>query len=323
MEKTNDIRIGLYLTGEMKGADREQFELEMTSNSMLNAEVKAAQRIWDNIQMEEGESWDTNAAWNRFATHAPVIQKKALVVRRTFYWAAAAVFAISAGIYSFFFLGQSPVTYAYEEGKTTPIELADGSKVYLNKDSEVKVYKFTAKKRHLSLEGEAFIEVEPDATRPFTVATSGTLTEVVGTSFNISQNGQKTRIFVHSGKVIFSSKDNVDSAVALSKGEAAIFGDQKMELIPNPSPNIISWKTQELRFAKQMPLTDIVADIAAYFDANVVIENEDSKTCRITLPLSIQNPEIKSLLHIVATSISAELIEEDDTYIIKGGKSCL
>lgn len=323
MEKTNDIRIGLYLSGEMKGADREQFELEMTANSMLNAEVKAAQRIWDNVQMEEVEGWDTNAAWNHFAAQAPVVQKKAFRVRRSFYWAAAAVFAISAGIYSFFFLGQSPVTYAYEEGKTTPIELADGSKVYLNKDSEVKVHKFTAKKRHISLIGEAFIEVVPDAGRPFTVASSGTLTEVVGTSFNICQMGTKTQIFVHTGKVIFSAEDDVDSAVALGRGEAAVFGDQKVELIPNPSPNIISWKTQELHFAKQMPLTDIVADISDYFDAKVVVENEDSKTCRITLPLSIQNPEIKSLLNIVATSISAELIEEGDTYIIKGGKSCL
>ncbi len=323
MEITNDIRIGLYLSGEMKGSDREQFEQDLAANTELNAAFAAARRIWDTTPTEANESWDVEAAWSRFATNAPTLQKKARNIRRTLYWAVAASFALTAGIYSIFFAGQSPVTYAYEAGMTSPIELKDGSKVFLNKDSEVKVYPFTAKKRHIALSGEAFVEVEPDANRPFTVASSGTLTEVVGTSFNITQVGEKTRIFVNSGKVIFSAIEDTDNAVALGKGEAAIFGDQKMELIPNPSPNIISWKTQKLHFAKQMSVTDIVADISEYFDAKVVVENEASKNCKITAPLSFENPEIKTLLKIVAKTISAELVEEGDTYIIRGGKTCL
>jgi transmembrane sensor len=323
MEHINDIRIGLYLSGEMKGTEREQFEQELASDTTLHAAYTAAKRIWDFTPQEEATAWNTDVAWARFAHQAPVVQRKALTIRRTLYWAVAATFAITAGIYSFFFAGQSPVTYAYEAGMTNPIELTDGSKVYLNKDAEVKVYPFTARKRHIALSGEAFLEVEPDAGRPFTVASSGTLTEVVGTAFSISQMGNKTRIFVHSGKVIFSSEDNSQTAVALTKGEAAIYGNRKIELIPNPSPNIISWKTQELHFAKQMPLKDIIADIAEYFDAKVIVENEEAKACRITLPSTVQNPEIKSLLKIVATAISADLVEENDAYIIRGGKSCL
>ncbi len=323
MEKTNDIRIGLYLSGEMKGAERSQFERELTSNSDLNAAFSASQRIWDNTRQQESESWDAEGAWNRFIDNNAREQKQAKGKRRSLYWAVAAALAISAGIYSFFIASQSPTSYAYEEGMTTPIVLIDGSKVYLNKDAELKVYPFNKKKRHIALSGEAFVDVAPDTDRPFTVTSSGTLTEVVGTSFNICQLGDKTQIFVNSGKVIFSAEDDSNTAVALTKGEAAVFGNQKIELIPNPSPNIISWKTQELRFAKQMTLTEIVADIAEYFDAKIVVENENTKTCRITSPLSFENPEIKSLLTIVATTVSAELVKEDDTYIIRGGKQCL
>ena len=324
MEETNDIRIGLYLSGEMKGAEREQFERELSANSALKTEFAAAERIWHMSASPADEgTWNTDAAWNRFVAQAPNVQKKARTVRRSFYWAAAATFAILAGIYSFFFAGPQPVTYAYAEGMIQPVELTDGSKVYLNDGAEIKVYPFTNHKRHLSLIGEAFMEVEPDTDRPFTVSSKGTLTEVIGTSFNIRPMGEKTQIFVKSGKVIFSEEENADNAVALTQGEAAEFNQKKMEMIPNPSPNIISWQSGKLHFDKQMPLKSIITDIAEYFDTTITVENESTRACRITMPLSIENPEIKSLLEIVTTSISAELIEEDGTYIIRGGKSCL
>ncbi len=324
MEKTNDIRIGLYLSGEMKGAEREQFERELSANSTLKAEFAAAERIWNMASIPTAEgTWNTDAAWNRFVAQAPNVQKKARTVRRSFYWAAAATFAILAGIYSFFFAGPQPVTYAYEDGMTQPIELTDGSKVYLNDGAEIKVYPFTKHKRHLSLTGEAFMEVEPDTDRPFTVSARGTLTEVVGTSFNIRPIGEKTQIFVKSGKVIFSEEDNADNAVALTQGEAAEFSQKKMVMIPNPSPNIMAWQTGKLHFDKQMTLKSIITDIAEYFDITITVENEATNACRITSPLSIENPEIKSLLEIVTTTVSAEWVEEDGNYIIRGGKSCL
>jgi hypothetical protein len=65
-----------------------------------------------------------------------------------------------------------------------------------------------------------------------------------------------------------------------------------------------------------------VADVSAYFNEKISIENEASKACIINIPLSLKKPEISAVLKIVAASINAELVVEGDTYIIRGGRSC-
>jgi transmembrane sensor len=202
-----------------------------------------------------------------------------------------------------------------------PVILKDGTKVYLNKASSVTVYPFTKQKRHLELTGEAYFEVQPDKVRPFTIATGETMTEVVGTSFNIRQEEGRTHIFVNSGKIIFSSMEDEHIAVALTEGEAAVFGANKMELIANPSPNVNAWRTRQLRFIK-MPLETVVADVSAYFDEKIIIENEASKACIINIPIAFKKPEISSVLTAVAASINAKLVKEGDTYFIRGGRTC-
>ena len=95
-----------------------------------------------------------------------------------------------------------------------------------------------------------------------------TITEVVGTSFNIRETPEQTHIFVNSGKIIFSSQEDSTVAVALTEGEAAVFKDETMEIIANPSPNVNAWRTHQLRFVK-MPLSTVIADVSAYFDRTI------------------------------------------------------
>jgi hypothetical protein len=71
-----------------------------------------------------------------------------------------------------------------------------------------------------------------------------------------------------------------------------------------------------------MPLSTVVEDVSAYFDQEIIIENENSKSCIINIPLAFKKPEIYAVLQAVAVSISAELVQEGNTYIIRGGKSC-
>jgi transmembrane sensor len=204
---------------------------------------------------------------------------------------------------------------------TEPIQLKDGSKIYLNKNAEVTVYPFSSSKRQVELKGEAFFEIASDPSRPFTVSSGETKTEVIGTSFNIRQSSGQTLIFVNSGRVIFSAAGDTQKAAALHEGEAAIYKDGNVELVANPSPNINAWRTNHLRFVK-MPLSSVVEDVSVYFDQDIIIENEASKACPITIPIAFQKPEIKSVLRAVALSINAELFQEGNVYIIRGGKSC-
>ena len=324
MEEMIEARIGRYLSGEMTDIEKKAFEQELIADQPLNDQFLVLQKLWQNANSQMVSHWDVDAAFQRFTNLREPVQpeSKGFFQAYRIYWAAAAVILVLFGVLTVFNKAGSPVTYAYNEGAIDPIVLKDGSKIFLNKGSDVTIYPFTKKKRHVKLEGEAFFEISPDAKRPFTIVSGATLTEVVGTSFNLAETDGHTSIFVKSGRVIFSSLEDTKVAVALTEGEAASFEDHKMQLIANPSPNINSWLTQQLRFGKKMPFTDVITDVSIYFDKEIVIENEGIKKCNVSISLPFKNPEISSVLTAVAATVNARLVQEGDKYIIRGGDAC-
>jgi len=72
-------------------------------------------------------------------------------------------------------------------GQLKNVRLADGSSVWLNGNSRLILpERFSDTLRVVTLEGEAFFEIERDTTRPFIVNAGELSTRVLGTSFNIS-----------------------------------------------------------------------------------------------------------------------------------------
>lgn len=70
------------------------------------------------------------------------------------------------------------------------LTLADGTKVYLNADSELKYpVEFLNGKRVVDLKGEAYFDVRKDSLHPFIVRVNGAEVQVLGTSFNINAYG--------------------------------------------------------------------------------------------------------------------------------------
>ena len=72
-------------------------------------------------------------------------------------------------------------------GKRSQLQLADGSKVWLNSGSKL-VYPvtFEGKRREVYIEGEAIFDVAHNAKQPFIVLSKDHEIEVLGTLFNVS-----------------------------------------------------------------------------------------------------------------------------------------
>lgn len=67
------------------------------------------------------------------------------------------------------------------------LTLSDGTKVWLNSDTEIKFSSiFTGKERTVYLKGEAYFEVAKDSEHPFIVHANGLNVRVLGTKFNVS-----------------------------------------------------------------------------------------------------------------------------------------
>lgn len=323
MNEAIEMRFGRYLAGEAGIEEREALEKEMESNPGLREQFLLYQKIWQKGHIGHSLDWDVDSAWNKFTTdHSIELPQRSKNRTRSLSWAVAAAVVLALGAAVYLWMDSKTVTYAYGQEKTDPLVLADGSKIYFNESSSLKVHSFNKKKRIVELEGEAYFEVAPNPNKPFIVVAGNTLTEVVGTEFNIHQTDDQVTIFVNSGKVIFSSGKHENLAIALTSGEAAVFENEDIQRIPNPSPNIHSWHSRELSFNKNMPFSDIIADISTYFGREISFENENVKKCRVTIPLSFKEPEFESILAAVAAPVSAEVSIVGDKCIIKGGINC-
>ncbi len=100
-------------------------------------------------------------------------------------------------------------------GEREVITLPDGSKVHLNANSELSYSRMQwLFEREVSLEGEAFFEVEKGST--FSVVSAHGTTSVLGTSFNIFARNNAYQVQCFTGRVQVASEEKV---ITLTPGE--------------------------------------------------------------------------------------------------------
>ncbi len=109
--------------------------------------------------------------------------------------------------------------YYSPEGQISEFKLADGTRVWLNSGTRIKVpMNFDSKHRILFMEGEAFFEVAKDPKNPFYVHTIELSVKVMGTSFNVS-----------------AYQSDINSEVTLINGQVGIkerYGQRLAMLLP-------------------------------------------------------------------------------------------
>src|SRR5262249_50303587 len=94
-----------------------------------------------------------------------------------------------------------PMVFQTVVGEQSSFTLQDGSVLFLNTDSKVRV-SWLPRERHIELvRGEARFKVAKDATRPFTVATTTAAVRAVGTVFNVRPEPLATQVAVLEGRV--------------------------------------------------------------------------------------------------------------------------
>jgi hypothetical protein len=97
------------------------------------------------------------------------------------------------------------------KGKRTRLTLSDGSTLHVNSGTEV-IYpnRFTGNRREIYVNGEAFLEVTPDADQPFMVKTRDIEIRVLGTKFNVQayEEDHDIQVVLVSGAVqVITDKD--------------------------------------------------------------------------------------------------------------------
>jgi transmembrane sensor len=92
-------------------------------------------------------------------------------------------------------------TYLTRLGEQRAVQLADGSTIQMNTDSEIVVHLTDGARRVKLVRGEALFSVEHDARRPFLVESGNAVIQAIGTRFDVYRRARGIRVAVLEGLV--------------------------------------------------------------------------------------------------------------------------
>ncbi|MGE5458701.1 MAG: FecR family protein [Methanococcaceae archaeon] len=169
--------------------------------------------------------------------------------------------------------------------------LPDGSVVVLNSNTILNFpSEFTKDIREVSIFGEAFFEVKPDADQPFIIHASGLDIKVVGTSFDVKAypGSDFIKVTVNTGKVLVyptgtPSGQEVKAGQLLTAGEIATYSPKSgiISKSVNDDLNVLSWKTGVLTF-KETRLADVFKALEEKYQVQFVIDDSTVLNKRLT-----------------------------------------
>jgi transmembrane sensor len=144
----------------------------------------------------------------------------------------------------------SKVGYYAAQPGAREVELADGSKVELNSNSQLVFADFRDRRSAwLKSGGEAYFRVTHDTLQPFSVHTDNGSVRVTGTRFNVWTDPHQMLVTLLEGSVVVSPPDSVDgNSAQLTPGMQARYsqGSQRIELAQVAPAGAIAWTEGKL-----------------------------------------------------------------------------
>lgn len=162
---------------------------------------------------------------------------------------------------------------------TYRIVLPDGTAVWLNAASELRFpVRFTGSQRIVSLRGEGYFEVAPDAQKPFSVQVAGDTINVLGTAFNISayQPGRTATTLV-SGKVAVAARKG---SKALQPGQQAVSTAAALQVSPADMEKATAWKNGYFYFSNES-IAEVMEQLTRWYGITVAYEGAVDTRMRI------------------------------------------
>lgn len=328
-----------YLSNEVNPVEKSEVEAWINLSEENREELEQNRKMLDSVDaFYKAEDFNSVAAWQKVQSkmHAPqlrVVQKNNVrkeVISRFYKVAAIVVFAVLLGSAGYYFGFRNKVTEVYSEIISAEKQviseyiLPDGSVVALNSNSKlVFPSNFKGNTREVTIYGEAFFDVKPDASKPFIINAGNAQVKVLGTSFNVKAypENETVEVVVATGKVQVSGKtgsevnDNVQ--ILLVPGEKGIVTNNgsmpaKME---NTNPNYLAWKTHDFVF-NEIPLRDVINCLEKTYHVDIEVAQPELNDLKLTA--HFENKPIDFVLNVVRLTFNLDLSEENEQFIFSG-----
>lgn len=160
-------------------------------------------------------------------------------------------------------------------GTHADVTLSDGTRICVNAGSKL-IYPrtFEGKQREVLLEGEAYLEVAPNAQAPFIVKTNGMDIRVLGTQFNVQayRDAEDVSVVLVQGSVEVNMSDTEDK-VLLKPDERFVKDKNGIRVDEVDVSEYISWKNNVL-IVKGKPVGGIFHQLERFYGCRIHVDDE-------------------------------------------------
>jgi len=328
------------LSGEASQPELDELSALLSADPALKEEADIYTRYWEQQQQEKNAN--TESALQKVLgqinidTETGDTSGEEAPVKRMPAWKwitrIAAMLVLLAGLgigaYKIFInpASEKPVQGSLVQkqnakGVKSTIELADGSKIWLNADSKVQYPAvFNGNTREVYLNGEAFFDIAKNPSKPFIIHLSNGTVRVLGTSFNIKAYDNETFVetSVATGKVAFIPRlknNRKADTVFLTPNNKVVYrlDEEKIITAATVSSEDKAWTEGKLIF-RAMSFEEIAVELERNFGKKVVFRNEEARNYRLTG--SFQNNSLAEILYYLSKTKTFSYAISDEEIVI-------
>jgi ferric-dicitrate binding protein FerR (iron transport regulator) len=282
--------------------------------------------IWNQSKLLEATSTiDENAAWKRFKNRVGgelhqqrnVLPLHTLPVFTRVRIAATILLAVCAGWLAYLMMGdrlENQRVLVSSGERTLTDTLPDGSVVVLNRQSSISYPEhFRGNSREVTLKGEAFFDVQPDKTKPFIISVNNVAVRVVGTSFNVKDNAQKTEVVVETG-LVEVARDTQKIRVR-PREKVTVFHNAKGLIKQQSQDDFYQYYRTNKLICDGTPLWRLVEILNEAYNADIVIENE--KIRNLPINTTFEQKSLENIIAVISETFSIDAQTKEKQIILK------
>jgi ferric-dicitrate binding protein FerR (iron transport regulator) len=297
--------LGRFMAGDKNNSGKMWKDLK----NMNSTEEIDVDKAWNNVHSRLMENdHKLNESPVRISFMRSTIMRIAAIALILLSLGTAITYMSNSGL-----LSKKIEVIAGNDQKNILVSLPDGSKIYLNRNSELSYRnKFGKSSRNVKLTGEAFFEISPDKSKPFIIDAGNAKVKVVGTSFNVITNNSQSavEVFVKTGKVLVSDNSGTQS-IQLDPGFVGTVNSKAAAKTLNTNPNYLSWKTGYLDYSGQK-LSVVFKDLKRVYNMDIVVD--DSSILENPWHSPIVNSSQETIINIICRSFNLGYSKDGSIY---------
>ena len=320
-------KIARYLSGNCSDEERkfiDQWKEENESNRQMFSELS---KIWEGQDSGLPDlKIDTEAALEKVhreldRSESPKLKSYTLL-RTMLRYAAIFILVVGAAFLASKLFIHSETVQFVSADKIREVELPDGSRLWINKNSSVILARsFNKHKRKIKFEGEGYFEIAHNPHIPFIIEAQGTVTEILGTKFNLNARHGAGDVVLSlvEGKVAFRAEEAKSKVIILKPGEEAEFRKKDKSIWKQEATeNYLAWRTKRLVF-RNTPLYRALKEIGTLYE--VEMTTADSSLEKVKINAVMDSLPLTSVIQLLEESLDVKISEEEGKYRLTKPKS--